>query len=128
MGRVLVVVGLASYAAVPMFNRCSCSDVGDCLRLASLFPVVAPTAGTRRAPLATPASMRVIGIGPKTAARIFRFERACRLIRDARLRLADVAAVRGYHDQPHMTREWIALAGCTPRTWIATELLSYKTT
>jgi len=63
-----------------------------------------------------------LGVGPKTAARIFRFERACRLIRDRRLRLVDVAAACGYHDQPHMTREWIALAGCTPRTWIATEL------
>ena len=62
------------------------------------------------------------GIAPKTAARIFRFEHACRLIKSARLRLADVAAACGYHDQPHLTREWIALAGCTPRSWIATEL------
>jgi AraC-like DNA-binding protein len=63
-----------------------------------------------------------LGVGPKTAARIFRFERACRLIKDAQLRLVDVAAACGYHDQPHMTREWIALAGCTPRMWIATQL------
>jgi AraC-like DNA-binding protein len=63
-----------------------------------------------------------LGVGPKTAARIFRFERACRLIKDARLPLVDVAAACGYYDQPHMTREWTALAGCTPRTWIANEL------
>jgi AraC-like DNA-binding protein len=63
-----------------------------------------------------------LGIAPKTAARIFRFERACRVIRDERPRLADVAAACGYHDQPHMTREWNALAGCSPREWMATEL------
>jgi AraC-like DNA-binding protein len=63
-----------------------------------------------------------LGVGPKTAARIFRFERACRLIKDTRLRLVDVAAACGYRDQPHMIREWLALANCTPRTWIATEL------
>jgi AraC-like DNA-binding protein len=63
-----------------------------------------------------------LGVPPKTAARIFRFERACRLIRDSRLRLADVAASCGYHDQAHMSREWNALAGCSPGAWIAGEL------
>ncbi len=41
---------------------------------------------------------------------------------DTRLCSVDVAAACGYHDQPHMTREWLALVGCTPGTWIATEL------
>ena len=63
-----------------------------------------------------------IGITPKTAARIFRFERACRLIKHARLWLADVAAESGYHDQPHMIHEWQSLAGCSPKMWIASEL------
>ena len=63
-----------------------------------------------------------LGLAPKTAARIFRFERACRLIKERRPRLADVAAACGYHDKAHMTREWNALAGCSPRSWIATEL------
>jgi AraC-like DNA-binding protein len=63
-----------------------------------------------------------IGIGPKTAARIFRFERACRMIKTARPRLADVAAACGFFDQAHMTREWTALTGCSPRAWIASEL------
>jgi AraC-like DNA-binding protein len=63
-----------------------------------------------------------LGVAPKTAARIFRFERACRLIRDERPSLAQVAAACGYHDQAHMTREWNAMAGCTPKTWIADEL------
>jgi AraC-like DNA-binding protein len=63
-----------------------------------------------------------LGVAPKTAARIFRFERACRLIMEERLPIADVAAACGFHDQAHMTVEWRALAGRTPRSWIATEL------
>jgi len=63
-----------------------------------------------------------LGVTPKTAARIFRFERACWLMKDQRPGLAEVACACGYHDQAHMTREWNALAGCTPKTWIAREL------
>lgn len=63
-----------------------------------------------------------IGLAPKSAARVFRFERACRLIMNGRPGLAEVAASSGYFDQAHMTREWQSLAGCTPRTWIAHEL------
>ena len=59
---------------------------------------------------------------PKTLARILRFEHACALIKGARRPLIEVAAAAGYSDQPHMTREWQALAGCTPKTWIAEEL------
>src|SRR5262245_50378271 len=54
------------------------------------------------------------GIAPKAAARVFRFERACRLFLRIR-RITDVAASSGFHDQAHMVREWHALAGCTPR-------------
>ena len=63
-----------------------------------------------------------LGVTPKTAARIFRFERACRLIMDERPSLAQVAFECGYHDQAHMTREWNALAGSSPKAWIAGEL------
>jgi AraC-like DNA-binding protein len=62
------------------------------------------------------------GVAPKTAARIFRFERACRLIVDERPSLAQVAFACGFHDQAHMTREWNSLAGCPPGVWIANEL------
>ncbi len=62
------------------------------------------------------------GVAPKTAARIFRFEHACRLIVDERPSLADVAFACGFHDQAHLTREWNALAGCAPGVWIANEL------
>jgi AraC-like DNA-binding protein len=63
-----------------------------------------------------------IGVSPKTAARILRFEHACKLINRERPSLAHVAAACGFHDQPHMTREWNLLAGCTPRAWISQEL------
>jgi len=63
-----------------------------------------------------------LGVTPKTAARILRFEHACRTIMDERPSLAATALECGYHDQAHMTREWRALAGYTPRAWIAHEL------
>lgn len=63
-----------------------------------------------------------IGVPPKLAARVFRFERACRLIAGKRPSLADVALACDYYDQAHFTREWNTLAGCSPKTWIAREL------
>ena len=63
-----------------------------------------------------------LGITPKTAARIFRFERACGLISNLRLPLTDVAAACGYADQAHMTRDWNAFTGTSPKTWIVNEL------
>ena len=62
------------------------------------------------------------GIGPKTAARVFRFERACRLFLRSPSRIVDVAMASGFHDQAHMVREWHSLAGCTPREWILGQL------
>lgn len=64
---------------------------------------------------------REVGLPPKQAARLIRFERSTGLIRAGR-RLAQVAAEAGYYDQAHLTNEWRALAGCTPGTWIAEEL------
>src|SRR5262245_2871599 len=62
------------------------------------------------------------GITPKAAARVFRFEHACRLFLRSPRRIADVAAASGFHDQAHMNREWHSLAGCTPREWILGQL------
>ncbi|WP_328994990.1 helix-turn-helix domain-containing protein [Kribbella sp. NBC_01245] len=63
------------------------------------------------------------GLAPKVAARVLRFERAVgRLKRRPRTKLADLAFEVGYADQAHLTREWHALAGCSPRQWIAEEL------
>ncbi|MEU4197564.1 helix-turn-helix domain-containing protein [Kribbella sp. NPDC026611] len=63
------------------------------------------------------------GLAPKVAARVLRFERAVgRLRRHPQTRLADLAADFGYADQAHLTREWQAIAGCSPRQWLAEEL------
>ncbi|MDN5915539.1 MAG: helix-turn-helix transcriptional regulator [Pseudonocardia sp.] len=60
------------------------------------------------------------GLGTKTAARLIRFERACDLLRSpARPGLADVAAVCGYADQPHLARDFRDLAGLTATGWLA---------
>jgi AraC-like DNA-binding protein len=64
----------------------------------------------------------MIGVTPKLVARLLRFERACRLIADNRLGLAQVAVGCGYYDQAHLTREWYAFAGCSPKVWITREL------
>jgi len=63
-----------------------------------------------------------VGITPKTLSRVARFEHACALLRFGPRHLASVAITAGYHDQAHMTHEWQALAGCTPKAWIASEL------
>ena len=63
------------------------------------------------------------GLTPKQAARIARFEAARRLLLAAdRPPLVDVAIRCGYADQPHLAREWQALAGCSVGTWLREEL------
>jgi AraC-like DNA-binding protein len=55
---------------------------------------------------------------------VLRFERARAALASGRhATLADVAAVAGYFDQAHMTRDWRDLAGCSPSTWLAEEEL-----
>jgi AraC-like DNA-binding protein len=67
-----------------------------------------------------------IGLSPKAAARVVRFDRARRLLvrqtgtgRD--LTLAAVAATCGYYDQAHLAREFGQFAGCSPSRWLAEE-------
>lgn len=63
------------------------------------------------------------GVTPKQAARIARFEAARRmLLSTQRPTLGSVAAGCGYADQPHLAREWKALAGCSVGTWLREEL------
>jgi AraC-like DNA-binding protein len=61
-----------------------------------------------------------VGLRPKEAARVARFDRARRALRPT-VRLADVAAGHGFADQSHLVREFRALAGCTPSRWLADE-------
>lgn len=59
------------------------------------------------------------GVAPKEFQRIARFEVAHRML--GRRPLAEVAARCGYSDQAHLSREWAALAGCTPTEWLREE-------
>jgi AraC-like DNA-binding protein len=61
-----------------------------------------------------------IGLRPKEAVRVARFDRARRALRPS-ARLADIAATHGFADQSHFVREFHAFAGCTPSRWIADE-------
>ncbi|MER6417942.1 helix-turn-helix domain-containing protein [Streptomyces sp. NPDC001137] len=76
-----------------------------------------------------------IGLTPKAAARVIRFDLARRRLAalpHSRLRssggtpmgvpdLAGLAADCGYADQSHLDREFAALACCTPSAWLAQE-------
>jgi len=68
-----------------------------------------------------------IGLTPKAAARVIRFDRARHLLirhaseQSSGYRLADLAAACGYFDQAHLAREFRALAGCPPSQWITEE-------
>lgn len=57
------------------------------------------------------------GIGPKVAARMLRFHRACRLARRGGEGWAGIAAAAGYADQAHLAREFTAMAGEPPTAW-----------
>jgi len=64
-----------------------------------------------------------LGITPKTAARILRFDHARMCISSGRRSsLAQVAAACGYFDQAHLCHDWKRFAGCTPQEWIKEEL------
>ncbi|MFJ9535673.1 helix-turn-helix domain-containing protein [Streptomyces sp. NPDC101225] len=64
-----------------------------------------------------------IGLTPKAAARVIRFDLARRRLagRPGTLDLAGLAADCGYADQSHLDREFGALAACTPSDWLAQE-------
>jgi AraC-like DNA-binding protein len=64
---------------------------------------------------------RQLGVSPKSYARLLRFERASRLLAEPACgrTVADVATEAGYYDQSHLTRDFVALAGMTPGTFLA---------
>jgi AraC-like DNA-binding protein len=62
-----------------------------------------------------------VGLRPKEAARVARFDRARRRLAPG-VRLSDVAAASGYFDQAHLAREFRAFAGCSPSRWMADEI------
>jgi AraC-like DNA-binding protein len=65
-----------------------------------------------------------LGLTPKAAARVIRFDRARHLLiqqATSGYRLADLAVACGYFDQAHLAREFRSLAGCPPSQWLAEE-------
>lgn len=67
-----------------------------------------------------------IGLSPKAAARVIRFDRARRLLQTRAAAgggpgLADLAATCGYYDQAHLARDFRELAGSPPSRWLADE-------
>lgn len=63
---------------------------------------------------------REFGIGPKTACRLARFQRAYRLVQ-RQVPGAEVAARCGYADQSHLVRDWKDFTGTTPSAWAASD-------
>jgi AraC-like DNA-binding protein len=69
-----------------------------------------------------------VGMGPKTFARVVRFERANSMLRshNGSLAIADIAAACGYYDQAHLDRDFGQLAGCSPSTLLREDLPSFQ--
>lgn len=68
-----------------------------------------------------------VGVAPKAAARMTRFDRARRRVAarahaGVPLALAGLAVDAGYADQAHLAREFREFAGCSPTRWIAEEI------
>lgn len=63
---------------------------------------------------------RQVGLAPKPAGRVLRFERAVALLGSPSVdrTIASVAALCGYADHSHMVREFQELAGCTPSQYV----------
>ncbi len=62
-----------------------------------------------------------LGATPKGLARSFRFDHVVSRLADGERHLASLALEAGYADQAHLTREFTAMAGCSPTAWLAEE-------
>jgi AraC-like DNA-binding protein len=63
-----------------------------------------------------------IGLTPKIAARVIRFDRARRVVQTAAPgTLGRIAAEHGYSDQSHLVRDFVAFTGRSPTKWLAEE-------
>jgi AraC-like DNA-binding protein len=66
-----------------------------------------------------------LGLTPKAAARVIRFDRARRALpagaTGAPVLIGEIAARYGYYDQSHLVRDFVDFAGCSPSRWLAEE-------
>jgi len=60
-----------------------------------------------------------IGLSPKTAARLMRFEHVCRRLDRHPARWVEIAYDAGYSDQSHLNRDFRDLAGTTPTEFVS---------
>lgn len=68
-----------------------------------------------------------LGLSPKTAARVIRFDRARRTLqRPPHAKIGDVAARHGYYDQSHLVRDFVDFTGRPPSTWLAEEFVNVQ--
>jgi AraC-like DNA-binding protein len=72
-----------------------------------------------------------VGLTPKEAARVVRFDRARRRLErpqgDRRQPvLAELAAASGYYDQAHLDRDFREFAGCSPSRWLVEEFRNFQ--
>jgi AraC-like DNA-binding protein len=64
-----------------------------------------------------------VGLAPKPAGRVIRFNRAVQLLRgDGAASVSAVAAACGYADHSHLVRDFHDLAGCTPTALVDAQL------
>jgi AraC-like DNA-binding protein len=66
-----------------------------------------------------------VGLPPKTMARVLRFQRGLRFLKEdnaPQRSWAEVAVLCGYYDQAHLNRDFRELAGCTPTELLAAQL------
>ena len=85
---------------------------------ARVEPLMDETGWSRR--LVTERFREQMGVSPKAFARVVRFTRAVRMMGSAGpgWSLADLAMECGYYDQSHFTRDFVALAGCSPTEYL----------
>jgi AraC-like DNA-binding protein len=86
---------------------------------ARVEPLMDETGWSRR--VVTERFRNQVGVSPKSYARVVRFNRAVALLKGGGTRrpIADVAFECGYYDQSHLTRDFAAMAGCSPAAFLA---------